>query len=178
MKCWPPCCAAMLSEDRAVLPPKYTQFLSPLPPSQVPATMTPFLNNCRMLGFLASLLVCMQPALYLVARALSRHLTAHAFKCLPRASSMNLQPFSPGLRAFRGLTLGNPSNIISDHCPLSLCSSLTGLLISGVVPVPRLPQGIILPEYPGISFCLEHSPGSVCDCLFLSFQAFPSITTP
>lgn len=89
---------------------------------------------------------------------------------------MNLQPFSPGLRAFRALTPGNPSHIILDHCALSLCSSLTGLLISGVVPVPRLPQGITLPEYPGISFCLEHSPGSVCDCL--SFQAFPSITTP
>ena len=146
----------------------------------VPATMTSFLDRHHMLGLRAFNTIYLQPSLYLAARAMSGHPHCSGplntfLEHLPWTSD----PFALAFLVSCDLAPVNSSITILDHSPLLLCSSLTGLFISGVGLVVHLPQGIILLEYlSGIFIPLEHSPSSVYDCFFLSFHVFPSKTTP
>lgn len=142
IKCFPPHPTAMLYEDRRVPPPKCTCFLpSLLPPPQVPITMTSFLDNCHMLTLPASILTFLQSILYLVAKVMSCHLTAH---CLEMPSEFTS---SHDLHLFQNL--GSLSSLarLQPHWSFNFCSRSSSSPSLGMT-------------LPGTFFCLEHS--SLC----------------
>ena len=174
IKCWPPHSTTMLSEGRAELPPKCTYFLSCLlSPSHhdfLPGQPPHAWSSCFQ-SYLSATQSLPSSQGYVRSSPLLR-----AFKHLPRAWTSD--PFALAFLVSWDLAPVNSFSTILDHSPLLICSSLTGLFVSGVGLVVRPPQGIIAAEYlSGIFFCLQHSPRSVCECFFLSFQVFPSKTS-